>query len=75
MLNHRNRRLMRISLLAVVMLIGTAPALAQSDAPKPPFDVQGLKHNKVWVPWIFAFLFGAGCIAIAFKNPHRTHLD
>jgi len=59
-----------------VLLLSAAPALAQNaDKVLPPFDVAGLEHKKIWVPWVFAFLFAAGCILIAFKNPRRTHLD
>lgn len=52
------------------------PVLAQDDEEKlPPYDVSGLKHERQWVPWVAAFLFAAAVIGIAFKNPHRTHLD
>jgi hypothetical protein len=62
------------------MLVAYAPpAQAQrssgDDEPLPPFDVPGLTHTKQWVPWVVAFLFAGVTIAIAFKNPHRSHLD
>jgi hypothetical protein len=68
-------RLVPLGLLAVFMLACfTSPALAKKgdDEKLPPYDVTGMAHSKVWVPWVFAFLFAAGCVAIAFKNPHRS---
>ena len=54
-----------------------APVLAQDKKKEemPPWDVQALERGYGWVPWVFAFLFAAAVVAIAFKNPHRTHLD
>jgi len=73
-----NRRWMRWGVAAVVALSSLAtPAYAQRNDEErlPPYDVQGLDNQRIWVPWVFAFLFAAGCIMIAFKNPHRSHLD
>lgn len=64
--------------IAAAMALGTlaSPAAAQDKQEVlPPYDVTGLPHEKQWIPWVFAFLFLAGAAAIAFKNPHRTHLD
>lgn len=65
---------------AMTLLISgalAAPALAQKPAEElhEPYDVPGLPHSRIWIPWVFAFAFAGACIAIAFKNPHRTHLD
>lgn len=67
----------RLAVGGVVWVAMATPALAQkpAEAPQPPFDVPGLPHSRIWVPWVFAFLFAGGCIAVAFKNPHRSHLD
>lgn len=74
-----NRRLIsRVAAAAFMWVAVSAPALAQKpddEVPLPPYDVQGLQHSKIWVPWIFAFVFAAGCIAVGIKNPHRSHLD
>ena len=73
----RANRLVRLALVGVFLLACcTSPALAQrgrgDDEVHPPYDVTGLPHKKVWVPWVFAFLFAGGCVAAAFKNPHRS---
>ena len=69
------RRWMRYVVTAGVALamFGPAPALAQrKQAQKfPPYDVPGLEHKRMVLPWVFAFLFVAGGIAIGMKNPRR----
>jgi len=64
----------RLGVLVVLLLVTLAsPALAKDDDEKlPPYDVDGMAHGKMWVPWVFAFLFAGGCLALAFKNPHRS---
>jgi hypothetical protein len=67
--------LARIGVISLVFLASFAsPAYAKKgdDEKLPPYDVTGLEHERVWVPWVFAFVFMAGCLAIAFKNPHRS---
>lgn len=74
----RRNFLPRLALLILFVLsMCASPALARDrDVEKlPPYDVSGLPHKKVWVPWVFAFLFTAGCIAVAFKNPHRASTE
>lgn len=58
-------------------VLTAAPTLAQEKKEDlPPWDVQSLERGGYdWIPWVFAFLFAAAVVAIAFKNPHRTHLD
>ncbi len=59
-----------------VLFTCTTPAWAQKKVERlPPYDVQGLEQTRVWVPWVFAFIFGAGVILLGIKNPHRGHLD
>lgn len=51
-------------------------AFAADEAVRlPPYDVSGLPHGKIWVPWVAAFLFAAGILALAFKNPHRSSIE
>lgn len=75
----RRRWRNRLLIAAATVLLATAPASAQrrsDDAEKlPPYDVDGLEHRKQWVPWVAAFLLAGAVVAIAFKNPHRSHLD
>jgi hypothetical protein len=73
------RTFRRIAVVGGIVLsaLTSTPALAQRDAdkPLPPYDVAGLEQKKIIVPWLFAFFFVAGTLAIALKNPHRSHLD
>jgi hypothetical protein len=70
----RGSWLLRVGLLAVFLLATFAsPVLAKDDDEKPPpYDVDGLSRGDLWVPWVFAFVFAGGCLAIAFKNPRRS---
>ena len=63
--------------LTLVLAIFAAPAFAQQneDDDLRWYDVPALEQKRIWIPWVAAFLFTAGCVLIAFKNPHRTHLD
>lgn len=74
----RVRRPIRQWLAASVVAAGllASPAFAQKhDEKLPPYDVQGLKRSKQWVPWVFAFAFAGLIVLTSFKNPHRSHLD
>ncbi len=75
MLKHRRSRLVRL-VPALVLLLGffASPALAKKPTAEkePPYDVAGLSHHRIWVPWVFAFVFAGGLLAVAFKNPHRS---
>jgi len=71
----RRNWLLRLTLVTAFLLASFAsPAFAQRKAeePRPPYDVKGLTHSKMWIPWVFAFLFTAGSLAVALKNPHRV---
>lgn len=70
-------RLLRLLACAATSLAAAAPALAQqkNEAPQAPFDIQGMPHEGGWIPWLFAFLLAVACLAVAFKNPRRSHLD
>lgn len=59
-------------------LIAATPVIAfaaDDDEKLPPFDVAGLPHTRIWVPWLAAFLIMAVCLLVALKNPRRSHLD
>lgn len=65
-------RLTLVTLLVLAIVVSPALAAKGDEERLPPYDVTGLAHTRIWVPWVFAFLFAAGCAAAAFKNPHRT---
>lgn len=72
------RALSKVLVIGLTALAAVAPAAAQpkDDEEKlPPFDVRGLTASKQWLPWVIAFLFVGATVGIAFKNPHRSHLD
>ncbi|MFO0838790.1 MAG: hypothetical protein U1D55_09705 [Phycisphaerae bacterium] len=72
------RLVRKLAYAGAYALLLAAPLLAQSKKGEDrvePFDVVGLDHTRPWIPWVFAFVFVAGCVAIALKNPHRGHLD
>ncbi len=56
-------------------LLNTAVAFAADEERLPPYDVPGLEHHKIWLPWIFAFMFAIACVLVGIKNPRRSHLD
>lgn len=72
------RSLRRLAAAGLVLLLSAAPAFAQAkkgDPQEPPWDVSAMPRERAWVQWVFAFLFVAGVAGLAFKNPHRSHLD
>ena len=60
--------------LVAMMLIPTAEAQRKDDD-TPFYDVPAIAHEKPYIQWIVGVAFGIGCVLIAFKNPHRSHLD
>lgn len=67
-------------LLAGVLHVGlcVAPAPAADDADSKPFDEPGinyLERRDPYIQWVAGALLTAACLFIAFKNPHRTHMD
>ncbi|MGD8450704.1 MAG: hypothetical protein PVJ57_02700 [Phycisphaerae bacterium] len=68
-------RFFRLAAALLVLLIVVAePAFAQDDEP-PYVDVPVMEFTKPWLQWLFGVGFIAVCMLIAFKNPHRSHLD
>lgn len=62
--------------LACVLFCVAAPAFAaEEDADAPFYDVTMLELGKPWIQWLFGAAFVVLCLGIAFKNPHRSHLD
>lgn len=73
----RRSALVRLGLVLAVVLVQFAPATlaADDDKDKPWLDVPALEWKKPVFQWLFGSGFVALCLGIAFKNPHRTHLD
>ena len=69
--------LLRLGFLTVFLLATIAsPVMAAEEGERPPpYDVDGLTPGDLWIPWVFAFVFAGGCLAVAFKNPHRTSTE
>ena len=69
----------RIAAVGVaVAALFTAPAQASSDDEKITWRETGISYaeeHSPWLAWCLGSLFAVLCIAMAFKNPHRTHLD
>ncbi|MFH1748124.1 MAG: hypothetical protein ABIG44_13895 [Planctomycetota bacterium] len=63
--------------LTMLLICCAAPGFAQQDDKvlPPPYDVPTMEHNKPWLQWLAGTLLAGLTLAIAFKNPHRSHLD
>ena len=68
----------RLALLVVTVgVLFVVPARAEEPADKP-FEEPGityLQRRDPYIEWIAGTLLAAACLIVAFKNPHRTHLD
>jgi hypothetical protein len=71
-------RIGRLACVAVTFLVFlVAPARAEEPAEKP-FEEPGVSYEQrrdPYVEWIAGTLLGLACVFVAFKNPHRSHLD
>jgi hypothetical protein len=70
------RRLALVALTALIFLAG--PARAAEEPAEKPFEEPGisyLERRDPYIEWIAGAVLAAACISVAFKNPHRTHLD
>lgn len=69
-------RIARFGVVLLLFVIVLAqPAIAQDDEDVPYVDVPALEFTRPWIQWLFGAGFIIACMLIAFKNPHRTHLD
>lgn len=61
----------------VALLLAVAPARAQDDdgAPFREPGISYMQYQKPYLPWVAGTLIIVACLFIAFKNPHRSHLD
>jgi drug/metabolite transporter (DMT)-like permease len=65
---------MALALIVVALLLSVRTFAADGDD-VPWMDVPALPFQKPWVQWLFGAGFVILCLPIAFKNPHRSHLD
>jgi len=62
-------------MIAAIASVPAAKAQSQDEAEGPWYDVPALPPEKPWLQWVVGTVFGLACLAMALKNPHRTHLD
>jgi hypothetical protein len=74
-----SRAVRRFALAAFTALALLAcPARAADEPANKPFEEPGisyLEHRDPYVEWIAGAVMTVACLFVAFKNPHRTHLD
>lgn len=65
-----------VALIGTGLLLSTT-VLAQPVEPDlgPFYDVNTIPDGRPWLQWLIGGLFIAACLAVAIRNPHRTHLD
>jgi hypothetical protein len=74
-----HRRIIIRSATAAFLALGLLAAPVRAEEPaERPFEEPGLSYAKrsaPYIQWATGALFVAACVAAAFKNPHRSHLD
>lgn len=78
MMRSRLSRWARLGVVVVTVLaLLPMPARAQEKEEKP-FEEPGItlmQRSDPYIQWIAGTVIIAACLFVAFKNPHRTHLD
>ncbi len=65
-------------LLLVTVVLGGLVVPAQAEDDKEPWREPGiryLKYQKPYIPWLIGSGIIIACLFVAFKNPHRSHMD
>ncbi len=74
-----HRRIIIRLAMAAVLVAGALTAPARAEEPdERPFEEPGLSYAKrsaPYIQWATGAFFIAACVAAAFKNPHRSHMD
>lgn len=76
----RGRRMRKLAGLGLVLFLAlalTGPSARGQDDDQP-FEEPGIdyrEHSAPYIQWLVGSLLVAACLFVAFKNPHRSHLD
>ena len=77
-MRHRVHLLARMALAGLLGLsLMAVPARAEEED-TGPFHEPGITYRTVQKPylqWLAGSLLIAACLVVAFKNPHRSHMD
>ena len=66
------------SVALTVLVLFCVPARAAEEPADKPFEESGISYvtrRETYIEWIAGTLIILACLFVAFKNPHRTHLD
>jgi hypothetical protein len=66
------------SVALTVLALFCVPARAADEPADKPFEEPGISYvarREPYIEWIAGTLIIVACLFVAFKNPHRTHLD
>lgn len=78
-MRERLRKWARRAVPVVVLLsLGLPRATAQEGEQEKPFQEPGITYRetqKPYIQWAVGTFLILAVLAVAFKNPHRTHLD
>ncbi len=72
--------LSRLGVVGVVLvsLLAGSPVVRAQDQEEKPYHEPGIifiEDRKPYIEWIAGTLIILVCLLVAFKNPHRSHLD
>jgi hypothetical protein len=69
---------LRVGLATLLLILMLAIPARAADDEKAPFREPGIRYLPEGSPaitWVIATVLIAGTLFIAFKNPHRSHMD
>ncbi len=72
------RRLRWLGPLVLFCAVLVTPARAQEEQPEVQFQEPGITYKAVekpYIQWVAGLAIVLAVFVVAFKNPHRTHLD
>jgi hypothetical protein len=66
---------LRAAALGLLLFTGVPVFAQEEEKPWVEPGLTMLDAEKPWAQWLMGFFFVVVCAGIAFKNPHRSHLD